>query len=102
MSAAKTPAGGTVSETVILGAFAAEGLRPSRWSNAPGDVYAPHEHAYHKVLYCLRGSIVFRLADGEIELRPGDRLDIEPGTRHGAVVGDEGVECVEAPRGGGR
>jgi quercetin dioxygenase-like cupin family protein len=55
---------------------------------------------YHKVLYCVRGSIVFRMtATGEeIALAPGDRLDIEPGTEHAAVVGAGGVECIEAAR----
>ena len=87
-------------EAAVLAAFAREGLSPHRWSNGPGDVYPPHAHAYHKVLYCLRGSIVFRLtATGEdVELEPGDRLDIEPGTEHGAVVGSNGVECVEAAK----
>ncbi len=70
-----------------------------RWGNAPGDTYGWHEHEYHKVLYCLSGSIVFHTrTDGDLELGPGDRLDIEPGTAHAATVGDEGVECVEAPR----
>jgi len=34
--------------------------------------------------------------DGDFELRPGDRLDVDPGTPHGATVGPEGVTCVEA------
>jgi hypothetical protein len=51
-------------------------------------------------LYCLRGSIVFRMpgTDDAFELSPGDRLDIAAGTKHGAVVGPPGVECVEAAR----
>ncbi len=77
-----------------------EGLdRLRRWSNAPGDTYDWHEHGYHKVLYCVSGGIVFHTrSDGDLELHPGDRLDVEPGTQHAASVGDEGVECVEAPR----
>jgi mannose-6-phosphate isomerase-like protein (cupin superfamily) len=42
---------------------------------------------------------VFHLRDRDVELRPGDRLDIEPGTEHAAAVGPQGVTCVEAPRG---
>ena len=76
-----------------------EGLEPRRWGNAPGDTYSWHSHGYHKVLYCLRGSIVFHLRDQEdVELQAGDRLDVEPGTDHAATVGSDGVECVEAPR----
>ncbi|OGO70037.1 MAG: hypothetical protein A3H36_03245 [Chloroflexi bacterium RIFCSPLOWO2_02_FULL_71_16] len=66
------------------------------WSNGPGDRYGEHEHSYRKVLYCVRGSIGFLLSDGKrIELRPGDRLVIPPGTRHGALVGPEGCTCIE-------
>jgi len=78
--------------------FAQRGLRPSRWSNGPGDVYTAHSHGYRKILYCLRGSITFELTEtGErLELGPGDRLEIEPDTTHAAYVGPSGVECVEA------
>ncbi|HET8568423.1 MAG TPA: cupin domain-containing protein [Candidatus Limnocylindria bacterium] len=66
------------------------------WSNGPHDVYAEHEHSYTKALVCVRGSIEFRLADGRtVHLRAGDRLVLPPGTRHSAVVGPEGVACIE-------
>lgn len=82
-----------------LDALAAEGCSaPRRWGNGPGDTYARHAHAYHKVLVCLSGSIVFHTDEGDVELRPGDRLDLEPGTEHAATVGPRGVECVEASR----
>jgi quercetin dioxygenase-like cupin family protein len=100
MSATKTALRGAFDEAAVVAAFDAERLVPHRWSNGPHDVYAEHAHGYHKVLYCLRGSIVFRLPGGQdIELRSGDRLDIEPGTRHAAVVGADGVTCIEAARG---
>lgn len=78
--------------------FREEGLVSRSWSNQPGDVYAEHTHPYHKVLFCARGSIVFHTPDGDIELAPGDRLDVEPGTPHAATVGDAGVTCIEAAR----
>ena len=65
------------------------------WSNAPGDTYGWHAHAYRKVLRCVRGSIVFHLRDRDVELRTGDELDIPPGTEHAATVGRDGVECEE-------
>lgn len=76
--------------------FRQDGLAPRWWSNGPGDRYGWHSHDYHKVLYCSEGSIVFHLRDGDVELRPGDRLDVEPGTEHAATVGPDGVTCVEA------
>jgi quercetin dioxygenase-like cupin family protein len=77
--------------------FVDEGLHPQGWSNAPGDRYGWHAHAYRKVLYCVEGSIVFHTHDGDVELRPGDRLDIGPGAEHAATVGPDGVHCMEAP-----
>lgn len=74
-----------------------DGLEPRWWSNGPGDRYAKHAHPYHKVLYCSRGTIVFHTDQGDIELGPGDRLDIDPATDHAATVGPDGVTCVEAP-----
>ena len=81
-------------------AFRQEGLSPSSWSNASGERYRMHSHPYHKVLYCSRGAIRFVMeSTGEkMDLSPGDRLDIPPGTPHSAVVGPAGVTCLEAAR----
>ncbi len=86
------------SEDELTARFDDEGLSPTRWGNGPGDRYGRHQHGYHKVLYCLSGSIVFHTDDGDHELRPGDRLDVEPATDHAATVGPDGVECMEATR----
>jgi quercetin dioxygenase-like cupin family protein len=75
-----------------------QGLSPRAWSNGPGDRYGWHDHGYHKVLYCVSGSIVFHTRDADYELHPGDRLDVAPGTQHAATVGPEGVQCIEAER----
>jgi quercetin dioxygenase-like cupin family protein len=82
-----------------LALFEAEGCSaPRSWTNGPGDVYSRHEHGFHKVLFCLSGSIAFHTDDRDVELTAGDRLDIEPGTPHAATVGSEGCTCVEASR----
>lgn len=78
--------------------FRAEGLTPRSWANGPGDRYGWHRHSYHKVLFCMWGSIVFHTGEGDVELHPGARLDVEPGTDHAATVGADGVECIEAAR----
>jgi mannose-6-phosphate isomerase-like protein (cupin superfamily) len=99
-AAAKTPnRGSSPSRDDIENRFREEGLSGLRWwSNGPGDTYGWHEHPYHKVLFCSEGSIVFHTRDGDVELHPGDRLDIEAGTEHAATVGSDGVACVEAER----
>jgi quercetin dioxygenase-like cupin family protein len=75
----------------------ADGLTPRSWANGPGDRYEWHRHGYHKVLYCVSGSIVFHTRDdGDLAVGAGDRLDIEAGTDHAATVGARGVECIEA------
>ncbi len=80
-------------------AFAAEGcVSPRSWGNGPGDTYGWHAHGYHKVLFCLEGSIVFHTRGGDVELAAGERLDLEPGTEHAATVGSTGCSCVEASR----
>jgi uncharacterized protein YjlB len=75
-----------------------DGLDPSSWSNGPGDRYGAHEHGYDKVLVVARGSIKFGLPDrGEtVDLGVGDRLDLPAGTSHDALVGPDGVTCLEA------
>jgi quercetin dioxygenase-like cupin family protein len=79
--------------------LAAEGCSsPRAWENAPGDTYERHHHPYHEVLFCLDGSITFRLDHGELELFAGDRLDLEAGTAHAATVGPSGCACIEAAR----
>lgn len=80
----------------IVQAFKDEGLSPMRWSNGPGDQYGAHSHSYHKVLYCVSGSITFTVNDKAIALAPGTRLEIPTGVMHSAVVGPEGVVCMEA------
>jgi quercetin dioxygenase-like cupin family protein len=78
----------------------ADGLHFYRWSNGPGDVYPAHDHAYHKVIYVVRGDITFGLPrTGErFSLRAGDRLDLPAGIVHNAVVGEHGVVCLEGHR----
>ena len=81
-----------------------EGLDPGSWSNGPGDRFAAHRHDYDKVLVCASGSIRFGLPDdgATVELRSGDRLDLPAGTPHDAVVGPDGVSCLEAHLAAGR
>ena len=75
-----------------------EGLEPTSWSNGPGERYAGHSHTYDKVLVVASGSIRFGLpAEGRsVDLATGDRLELPAGTDHDAVVGPDGVLCLEA------
>jgi Cupin domain len=78
-------------------AFREENCGASRsWGNGSGDRYGTHTHDRPKVLFCLEGSIVFHTDDGDVALGAGDRLDLAPGTPHGATVGPDGCACIEA------
>lgn len=77
----------------------ADGLSVEAWSANDGYRFDVHTHDYHKVLYCVDGSIWFTFPDEPdlmIEMEPGDRLDLPAGVRHGAQAGMEGVACLEA------
>jgi uncharacterized protein YjlB len=75
-----------------------EGLSPYSWSNGPYDIYAAHSHSYNKVIYVVQGSITFGLPElgKQLTLKAGDRLDLPAGVFHEAVVGSQGVICLEA------
>ena len=77
--------------------FAAEGIQPYQWSNNPHDRYSAHVHRYHKVIYVVRGSITFGLPQkgDSVTLNAGDRLDLPAGVEHDAIVGSQGVVCLE-------
>lgn len=88
-------------ESTLMQLCADEGLSPYQWSNGPHDRYSAHTHAYDKVIYILRGSITFGLPElgQQLTLKAGDRLDLPAGTVHDAVVGAQGVVCLEAHKG---
>ena len=88
----------TPTEATLKQLCADEGLSPYPWSNGPHDVYSAHTHSYDKVIYVVRGSITFGLPelDQKLTLKAGDRLDLPAGTVHDAVVGADGVLCLEA------
>ena len=88
----------SLSRNAIRRRLEQEGLTPYAWSNGPGDHYPAHAHLYHKVLYCLEGSIVFHVEDESVTLMPGDRLEIDAETLHAADVGPQGVVCMEAAK----
>ena len=78
-----------------------ENLEPYLWSNGANDVYTAHEHTYHKVIYVVSGTITFGFPiDGDpTTLYAGDRLELPAHIQHNAVVGIDGVVCLEAHRG---
>jgi len=85
-------------EHTLMRLCAELGLHPYPWSNGPHDTYSAHSHSYAKVIYVIRGSITFGLPElgQQLTLNAGDRLDLPAGIVHDAVVGAQGVACLEA------
>jgi quercetin dioxygenase-like cupin family protein len=75
-----------------------EGLRPYMWTNMANQRYGVRSHGYDKVLYVVDGSIEVSFPDlgQQMVMRPGDRVDVPAGVRHGTIVGSKGACCVEA------
>jgi mannose-6-phosphate isomerase-like protein (cupin superfamily) len=73
-------------------------LHVYRWSNRPDEVQIGHTHGYHKVLCVVEGSIKIDCPSNHkaFTLNPGDRLDLPAGIRHSAIVGPQGVTCLES------
>ena len=83
----------------MTAAMVAEGLDDVHaYDDTPAARYPVHVHDFDKVLHCVAGGLVLTTADGELALRPGDRLDLDRGTEHAAVVGPAGVRLVEGHR----
>lgn len=98
-----TPWPDTVSptESTLWQLMTDEGLSPYSWSNGPHDLYSAHTHSYNKVVYVVKGSITFGLPElgKQLTLKAGDRLDLPANTIHDAIVGAQGVVCLEAHKG---
>ncbi len=92
-------AGSTIpTESTLTRLCTDEELHPYRWSDRPHDTYTAHSHSYDKVIYVVSGSITFGLPElgQQLDLSPGDRLDLPAGVVHNAQVGAQGVVCLEA------
>ncbi len=71
--------------------LAADGFDVMIWSDPAHRTYAPHSHDHDESLWCLRGSITFRIAGCDYPLHAGDRLILPRGTIHTAEAGEDGA-----------
>ena len=92
--------GDPAGEKAIRTKFMSQGFQPYRWSNRAGDTYTAHSHSYSKVIWVVRGDIIFKFPEleDEIMLEEGDRLELPAEMVHEAIVGKTGVVCLEAHR----
>ncbi|HMQ52786.1 MAG TPA: cupin [Anaerolineae bacterium] len=73
-------------------------LNVYHWSSPPNDTLLGHTHGYHKIIYVVSGAIKFEFPSRHqsLSLRAGDKLELPAGIRHNAIVGVDGVRCLEA------
>ena len=84
-------------EAALIQQMRDEGMQPTRWSNTARTIYHANTNDHDKVLYVVSGSVVlgFRIIGDPTTLTAGDRLTLPAGIEYNAVVGDEGVVCLE-------
>ncbi len=84
-------------EAALIQQMRDEGLQPSRWANTARTIYHANTNDHHKVIYVVSGSVIlgFRIIGEPTILTAGDRLSLPAGIEYNAVVGDEGVVCLE-------
>lgn len=77
--------------------FEQEGfLSVYEWQDPAGTVYETHTHTGKVSLFVTDGSITFKFADKQVEIRAGERFDVPVGVAHSAVVGPQGWIVVVA------
>jgi len=63
-----------------------EGLTTAWWSEIPGVRVQEHEHPFPEARWVLSGFLRVYVGDEIVDLGPGERLDLPPGTKHGFEV----------------
>ncbi len=67
------------------------------WTDTAGTEYDWHTHSYSEIRWVYKGKVIIGFEDGEVELEPGDVLEIAPGTKHWAKT-EEGVSYICASK----
>ena len=76
-----------------------DGYQPVLFSDAPGTIYAEHDHDHDECLWFVSGQMEMVIGDDHFMLGPGDRLVLPRGTTHRArVVGTQSVRYVIGQR----
>jgi quercetin dioxygenase-like cupin family protein len=74
-----------------------QNLDPLVMTHSPHDTYFAHKHNYHKVVYVVRGTVIFNLTvlKKKFVLIAGDRFDLPAGIVHSVEIGAEGALFLE-------
>lgn len=64
------------------------------WSDKPGAIYEAHEHVGRVSFYITSGDLIIDFGGKKKNFKAGDRVDVEIGVRHSAVVGEKGCSFI--------
>ena len=64
------------------------------WQDPAGTRYEEHAHQGKVSVYVTAGSITFDFSGTPVEVKAGERINIEPGQKHSAVVGKDGWRVI--------
>ena len=70
-----------------------EGYSVYTWSDSPGTYYPTHTHPDREVRWVVDGEVVIGVEGKELRLKPGDVVELDPGTPHWAKT-DKGVTYI--------
>jgi quercetin dioxygenase-like cupin family protein len=79
-------ADGPLQLSTLRGELQREGLNTAWWSEVPGMRVEEHEHPFPESRWVLSGYLRVYVGGEVIDLGPGERLDLPPGTKHGFEV----------------
>lgn len=83
-----------IDRQALIDTLRAEGLDVTEWSDQPNATYPEHSHPGREVRVVLDGAMTIIVDGTDHQLGPGDRFDLVPGRRHGAVVGPDGCRYL--------
>lgn len=66
----------------------------TEWSDEPHTTYPEHAHSGREVRVVLEGAMTIVVDGTEYTLGLGERLDLEPGREHSAVIGSDGCRYL--------
>lgn len=68
------------------------------WHDDKGEHYPPHSHEESVCLVVTKGSMHFEIYGKEMNLHPGDEIEVPKGTIHTSTAGDDGCDFVEGEK----
>jgi quercetin dioxygenase-like cupin family protein len=75
-------ADGTLQLSALRRELQREGLNTAWWSEVPGVHVEEHQHPFPEARWVLSGYLRVYVGDEVVDLGPGERLDLPPGTTH--------------------